>query len=72
MARRSKPLRKTHIDGDIWKWYVRVKTIIIFSPAGKRYEFPGDYRGYFGPISPRDIKSYIIDVLIPKEKTRQI
>jgi hypothetical protein len=38
MKKRS--LHKLHIDGTIWKWYVKGqrRNIIVFAPTGKRYE----------------------------------
>lgn len=43
----KKNVRKTHVDGEEWKWYVTPRnlfqdeegTVIIFSPEGKRYVF---------------------------------
>lgn len=73
----NKKLRKVHINSYEWKYYLKGQRgdIIIFSPAGKRYEvdlrkflesrgdIDSDYSyehiGY--RIGPADIKKYIVD-----------
>lgn len=72
MARLTKSLRKIHINDDIWKWYIRVKSIIIFSPKGKRIIIPKDWIGYYSKLTPSLIKKYIEEIIIPKENEKGI
>jgi len=56
----KKNIRKVHIDGYLWKYYVSGTSIVIWAPYGTRRETSlEDLEFENGAITPGVVKKYI-------------